>query len=141
MGANRTDVEAVEAELARLETLGLDGLRFYWREKWGTPPELRSIVFLRHLIAWRIQAEAFGGLDPQTKALLRGSSIPRPPGPPVGAQIVREYQGVMHRVQVGEGVYRYDGRDYRNLTAIAEVITGTHWNGPAFFGLREKASR
>jgi len=44
----------------------------------------------------------------------------------------------MHRVEVGEGVYRYNGREFRNLTAVAKAITGTHWNGPAFFGLRPK---
>jgi hypothetical protein len=141
MPADQTELEAVEAELTRLETLRLDGLRSYWRARWGAPPELRSVLFLRHMIAWRIQAEAYGGLDAQTKALLWGKSIPRPPGPPAGAQIIREYQGVMHRVQVGEGAYRYNGRDYRNLTAIAKAITGTHWNGPAFFGLREKGPR
>lgn len=131
-------VEEIEGEIARLETMRLNDLRGYWALRWGSPPALRAVSLLRHMIAWRIQAAAFGGLDARTKSQLRGRTVPRPPGPPPGSHLVREYQGVMHRVEVGEGVYRYNGREFRNLTAVAKAITGTHWNGPAFFGLRPK---
>jgi hypothetical protein len=32
--------------------------------------------------------------------------------------------------------FDYQGRPYASLSAIARQITGTRWNGPAFFGLR-----
>jgi hypothetical protein len=40
---------------------------------------------------------------------------------------------------VGEDKFIYAGRAYRNLSQIAEEITGTHWSGPTFFGLRRGA--
>jgi hypothetical protein len=38
---------------------------------------------------------------------------------------------------VGKDDFEFEGSRYRSLSAIAKVITGTHWNGPVFFGLRE----
>ncbi len=32
--------------------------------------------------------------------------------------------------------FRFEGKSYRSLSAIAEAATGTRWNGPRFFGLR-----
>jgi hypothetical protein len=53
--------------------------------------------------------------------------------------LTREYLGVLHTVVVEEGAYSYAGRTYPNLSQIAEEITGTHWSGPTFFGLRRGA--
>jgi hypothetical protein len=30
------------------------------------------------------------------------------------------------------------GGSYKSLSKVARAITGTRWNGPRFFGLREK---
>lgn len=58
---------------------GLEALRAEWRRRYGPPPALRSVDLLRRNLAWRIQADAFGGLDAWTlKALLAK-------GPPRGA--------------------------------------------------------
>ncbi len=54
-----------------------------------------------------------------------------------GTVVIREYQGERHTVAItGEG-FRWRGQDYSSLTAIARTITGSNWNGPRFFGLRE----
>lgn len=54
-----------------------------------------------------------------------------------GTELVREFQGERHTVVItGEG-FRWRDTDYPSLTAIARAITGTNWNGPRFFGLRE----
>ena len=58
-----TEVAELERAVLALEALDLEGLRAAWRQRWGLPPRLRSIQLLRHLMAWRIQAEALGGLD------------------------------------------------------------------------------
>jgi hypothetical protein len=43
----------------------------------------------------------------------------------------------MHEVIVAsEGGLEYDGKRYKSLTAIANKITGSHWNGKVFFGVR-----
>ncbi len=41
-----------------------------------------------------------------------------------------------HEVIVLHGGFEYQGVKYRSLTAVAKAITGTHWNGKAFFGIR-----
>lgn len=56
--------------------------------------------------------------------------------PKVGERITRTYRGKDHVVEVVEGGFRYQGRDYTSLTALAKEITGYKAiSGPAFFGL------
>jgi hypothetical protein len=59
--------------------------------------------------------------------------------PVAGTRLIREWHGQRHEVTVIAGGYEYQGRRYRSLTAIAKLITGNHWNGPNFFGLRAKS--
>ena len=134
----RTDT--VEAEIRLIEHMPLPGLRAFWVARWGWPTMFRSVDLLRRLIAWRLQVELFGGLHAETQALLRLTSIPRPPGPAPGSRLTREYLGVLHHVDVGEHAFTYQGTRYRSLSAVAREITGTRWNGPRFFGLRDPAS-
>lgn len=130
---------AIEAEVRRIETLGLTELRDIWSTRWGLPPRFRSVELLRRLIAWRLQAAHFGGLDANTRMMLRRSSMPQPPGPPPGSRLTREFRGVLHHVDVVEQGFIYQGRTFDNLSAVARTITGTRWNGPRFFGLRDAA--
>lgn len=53
-----------------------------------------------------------------------------------GMRLVREWNGRMHAVDVTEEGFLFDGRTYRSLSAIAKRITGAHWSGPRFFGVR-----
>jgi hypothetical protein len=55
-----------------------------------------------------------------------------------GTQLVREWQGRVHRVQVTDRGFEYQNNTYRSLSYIARLITGTSWSGPAFFGLRQR---
>ena len=64
---------AVEAEVASLTDLGLEDLRSLWRAHFGAPPKLRSVELLRLMLAWRLQAAVFGGLDRTTRAMLARS--------------------------------------------------------------------
>ncbi|WP_312139421.1 DUF2924 domain-containing protein [Brevundimonas sp.] len=54
-----------------------------------------------------------------------------------GSLLQREWQGERYQVEVVEGGYIWKGRSYKSLSAIAREITGSRWNGPRFFGLRE----
>ena len=58
--------------------------------------------------------------------------------PIVGTRLIREWKGVEHAVTVLADGYEYQGRRYKSLSAIARAITGTRWNGPAFFGLARR---
>lgn len=56
-------------------------------------------------------------------------------------QLVREWNGKKYHVVVlGKDQFQYDGRVYKTLSAIAKEITGAHWSGPLFFGLRKQAN-
>ena len=58
-----------------------------------------------------------------------------------GARLVRDWQGRSYVVTATEGGFNYDGKTYGSLTAIAQRITGAHWSGPRFFGLRPSGDR
>jgi hypothetical protein len=95
---------------------------------------------LEKALAYEIQCAAFGGLSGAAKRALRaaaaskdGSTGPRPLSP--GARLIREWNGVVHEVDVSGDGYVWRGERYRSLTAIARAITGTKWSGPRFFGL------
>jgi Protein of unknown function (DUF2924) len=157
--ANAPDLSA---EIAALADLDLHGLRLRWRRLFRkpTPPHLPRYLLLR-IIAYRIQANAYGDLDRETIRFLdriareremrrAGGEAMRtkapPPIPPVsekrslksGTILVREHEGVLHRVTVVTGGFAWNEITYRSLSEIARAITGTNWNGPRFFGLRDK---
>ena len=57
-----------------------------------------------------------------------------------GSVLTREWNGQVHRVMVAGNGFVFEGRSYRSLSTIAHAITGTKWNGPRFFGLRDRTS-
>ena len=131
--------EAVEQLVAEIETLDLEGLREFWRERCGAPPPLRSEPIMRQLLAWRVQAQALGGLDADTrKALSRTGSV-QPEGKHlgVGARLTRIWKGREVTVMVEEQGFRWEEQLFPSLSAAATAIAGTRWNGPRFFGLRD----
>ncbi|MDX6567325.1 MAG: hypothetical protein QOE10_2987, partial [Gaiellales bacterium] len=56
-----------------------------------------------------------------------------------GTVLDREWKGRMHRVAVLSDGFAWNGKTYPSLSKTAHAITGTRWNGPRFFGLRERA--
>jgi hypothetical protein len=153
MGLDRQKAAGVEAEIARLGGLDLDGLRTRWRTATGraAPAHLSRSLLLR-LLAYRMQAEVLGDLDAATIRFLDkiasdrkspGRAIPLPDGEVVkpGALLVREWEGTTHRVMAVADGYAWKGGTYRSLSEVARAITGTRWNGPRFFGLRDGAAR
>src|SRR6185369_13086074 len=127
--------DEVTRDVQALETMDLEGLRAVWRARFGPPPRLRSVPFLRLALAWRIQAAAYGGLDAETRRRLKGRGPVQVEGLSlgVGARLRREWQGRIIEVEVEERGFRYDGKVYRSLSAIATQVAGSRWNGPRFF--------
>jgi Protein of unknown function (DUF2924) len=136
----------IEAELERLRSLPIVQLRALWRAKFKSdPPKGFGPDLLRRSIAYKIQEDAYGGLDCVTTRLLKTLmvqfaksngriTLPRRIKP--GAILVRHWKGQSHRVTVLEDGFAYQGKPYESLSEIARLITGTRWNGPKFFGLR-----
>ena len=127
----------VTEEVRGLGVLNLEALRSAWQRRYGSPPRLRSADLLRRILAWRIQAEALGGLPVETRrALARTSAAPRGPKLEPGVRLTREWRGVRHEVEMMQQGVLYRGQAYASLSEVARAITGTRWNGPRFFGLR-----
>src|SRR6266508_1482872 len=138
---------ALAAELANLPSLGEDELFRIWRAQIGrrVPKHLPRYLLIR-LLAYRMQAQAFGDLDRNARSRLEQLARKKQPGstesassgirarPKTGSVLVREHQGELHRVMVLNSGYAWSGQTYSSLSQVAFAITGTKWNGPRFFG-------
>ena len=101
---------------------------------------------LHRILAYRVQADAEGDLDPASAKLLgqfgRGeiNEIPLPERRMIkpGTELIREWAGKLERVMVLETGFAWNGGVYDSLSAVARAMTGTSWNGPRFFGLRDR---
>ena len=126
-------------------------LRVLWeREFAGKAPATLGRDILALGIAYARQERRYGGLaKPVAKELDRllarvlrddatdAPSLQRQPLPRTGTILVREWRGTTHQVTVVDEGFLWNGKTYRSLSSIARAITGTNWNGPRFFGMRE----
>jgi Protein of unknown function (DUF2924) len=136
MNQRTVDAAAIEAEVDHVRSLGIDALRKRWRSMFGaTPPKGLTKDIIARMIAYRIQEEAFGGLDRETVKLLDRLARGEKPKE-LNRQLVREYNGERHTVAVAPDGFLWRDQIYSSLSTIARAITGTAWNGPRFFGLR-----
>ena len=95
----------------------------------------------------------FGDLDAESQRLLDKAVSPEAAGKHAvdrsqmasdvrpGTIMSRDWNGRMQRVTVMGNGFAWNGKTYPSLTKIAFAITGTRWNGPRFFGLRDKPSK
>ena len=134
--------------LARLSAATIFELRGEWRRLHRMPPPMRlSRDLLMRGITYKLQERLLGGLSKSILRKLEGLNLEseasrthRPPGPislKAGTRLVREWRGMTHTVLVQADGFDWNGRRYRSLTIIAYKITGAHWSGPRFFGLRK----
>lgn len=132
---------SVEERVAAISTMDLEALRSAWRERDGAPPLLRSVPIMRMLLAWRIQSEAWGALDHQTRRVLARKTATQREGQHlgIGARLTRNWRGRHVEVVVEENGFHWEDRVFPSLSAAATAIAGSRWNGPRFFGLRESA--
>jgi hypothetical protein len=143
--AGAVDTRAIEVEIDRIRSLGLEELRREWRRLYhGEPPKISRDLLVRG-IGYRLQEIEHGGLGKSTRRKLQtmakalrttGRVAPTPSlSLKPGARLVREWHGRTHTVTVTEDGFEYAGTSYPSLTKIASKITGAHWSGPRFFGL------
>jgi hypothetical protein len=148
------DRETVVAEIARLRELDIGELRNRWHTVFGRRPPVhlpRHLLF--RVLAYRLQADHFGDLDGECQRLLDCSESPEEAGQRAadlgrrtselrpGTMLGREWNGQIHRVVVLADGFAWDGQTYPSLSKVALAITGTRWNGPKFFGLRDRPSK
>jgi Protein of unknown function (DUF2924) len=145
---------SVADEIAHLRGLDLGGLRARWQSVFQRPaPAHLTRHLLFAVIAYRLQADRFGDLDHGTKQLFN-RTIAKETGPAMSARLasfdqkrteltpgtvlVREWDRQSQRVMVMADGFTWNGQTYESLSKVAFAITGTRWNGPRFFGLRDK---
>ena len=122
--------------VVQLMDMPLAGLRAEWQRRYGPPPKHRAADLLRRVLAWRIQADAFGDLDATTRRILsKEQNVLRPAAQP-GMRLAREWAGRRYEVVVIESGVVFEGQTFGSLSEVARHITGRRWNGPRFFGLR-----
>ena len=148
------DRKTLDAKIAHLRGLGVSDLQARWHTLFRRPPSPR---LPRHLLfrvlAYRLQAERLGDLDTECQKLLDSAGTPEDAGKRAvdpnrrtadvrpGTMLAREWNGRMQRVAVLADGFAWSGKTYQSLSKIAHAITGTRWNGPRFFGLRDKPSK
>ncbi|MBF0626568.1 MAG: DUF2924 domain-containing protein [Magnetococcales bacterium] len=134
--------------VAALPGMTAEELKKMWRSCHETEPPPYNRAFLVKRLAYRIQELALGGLSEKTEKrlerLVAGEEAPlerkRPPGERLlpGTRLVRDWKGVEHCCTVLEDGFEYQGRRFGSLSAVANFITGTRWNGLVFFGLKKQ---
>jgi hypothetical protein len=162
-------VTYIGKQLAELKQMTVRELREKYEAVFGEPTRAGNRDFLFKRIAWRIQSLAEGDLlerarrraellardadlqttAPRTPLATVGANDAKPSAsladervPPPGTVLTRVYRGQAYHVVVHDDGFEYDGRVFRSLSAIAKMITGSHWNGLLFFKLaKPKAYR
>ncbi|MBU0616375.1 MAG: DUF2924 domain-containing protein [Planctomycetes bacterium] len=152
-------------ELAALEQMTVGQLQQRYADVFGEAVRSRHKQYLIRRIAWRLQANAEGGLSERAlrraeeladvadvrvtpprggiaaDPAQRGGAPSRPSDPrlpPAGAAITRKYKGQTLTVTVLADGFEYAGERYPSLTAVAKAITGSHMNGFRFFKIESK---
>lgn len=154
--------EQLQAAIEALGSATLHQLRSRWLVVFGcaAPPTFKRAMLVR-AISWKMQVNVHGDISPATLkhfrkitedlrqqrlaklARKRGTPISRkrlPTAITPGTRLVRTWKGTTHLVEVTSEGFEWHGQTFKSLTRVAQSITGTKWNGPLFFGLREGRS-
>ena len=146
-------MDPLAMEITASSSLSAHEIRIAWRRLHGGAPAIRSRDLVIREIAYKMQERAHGGLAPAIKRRLRALAEEMKTSgqsggaasPPImlkpGTRVMREWGGRTHTVVVLDSGFEYEDEHHRSLTQIARRITGAHWSGPRFFGLRKGAEK
>lgn len=126
-------------------------LRQMWRDYYGREaPNYKRATLIKG-IAYRLQELVYGGMGKAEKERLEqlmdavdgkrtsGKSIFDKRNKHhrliVGTKLVREWNDQVIEVNVVDNGFEHAGMLFKSLSALTKHITGTQWNGWAFFGL------
>ena len=143
-------LDRIREALTRLPTCNRAELTAEWLRLYRTkPPAQIGRNLLMAAVAYRLQEQILGGLQPELRRQLRAiAGQARHGGEPAlaaprlkpGTKLLRDWQGHTHEVLVGENGFLWQQAQYRSLSQIARAITGTRWSGPVFFGLKSRTT-
>jgi hypothetical protein len=141
--------DPIAQRLAALPKFSKIALRELWERLFSMPPpaQLRRHLMIP-ILAYRLQEQAFGSLRAASRVRLcqlarafennSGAAVSSFPSIRPGTRLVRQWGDQVHLVNVEANGYEYQGARYQSLSEIARFITGTHWSGPLFFGIRSE---
>ena len=155
----------VKQTLAAMDRMTPAQLREKYLAVFGESIRSGNKDFLRKRIAWRLQSLAEGTLSERARqraaelardadirltmprSAMATSGAQRCVGPALrahhanlpmpGAVLTRAYRGQVIQVTVLPKGFEWEGQMYRSLSAVAKAVTGAHWNGHLFFGLKK----
>ena len=162
---------ALREQIESLRHMTVGRLKTKYQEVFGEGSRSNHKQFLFRRIAWRMQANAYGGLSERARRRAleiandadlrirapknflkvdldesrtletRVAPTEDPRLPMAGTELVRRYRGKDIVVRVREDGFEYGGQIHRSLSSAVRQATGTPWNGFAFFGLGGKPGR
>ena len=157
----------IEKEVAVMNRMTVNELREKFAVVFGEQTNGRNKPWLVKRIAWRLQANAEGGLSERARQRARELAneadlrLMPPRGhqfqnersetgqgraesdvldqrlPSPGTLLTRDYKGRTLQVEVLRDGFAFEGERYKSLSAVATAVTGTRWNGYLFFGLTQ----
>ena len=154
--------DGTRRRIEALDRRAVGELRAEYERLFGEPSRSRNRRHLIRRLAWRIQAEAEGGLSDRARVRAEELadehglrlSAPSTTGEPAepqkpsrrrrlapGTVLVRSYKGRTIEVTVTEDGFLHEGETYRSLSAVARAVTGSRWSGNVFFGLTKRKRR
>lgn len=151
----------IDAQIEGFKAAELTELAMLYLQLFGSKPTSGKREFLIRQLAYRVQEQAVGELsprardriqelirlyDPINKTAIRSDSGKTNTGrdirlPMPGSIIIKNYKGKRLEVKVLEEGFQYEGQIYTNLSHIAKTITGAHWNGFTFFGVKNNGRK
>lgn len=159
----------VKLQIDELQSLSTKRLQEKFCELFGYETRSNHRQYLFRRIAWRLQALAEGDLSerarrraleiandadlrtrapkqfldsaPERESRTRVTPADDDRLPLPGTLLTRSYQGETIVVKVLDGGFEHGGEVYRSLSAVARHVTGTNWNGYAFFNVKRSARR
>ena len=137
--------EQVEAEIEALKCKTKAELQEVWHKYFDHKPAQYHREFMLKRIAYEMRAKVHGRLPAtainklkrlayEDQKEVRGKVTVSP-----GTKLVRDWNGKRYEVlSLDDGSFEYDNKKYRSLSVVAKDITGAHWSGPLFFGLKKQ---
>jgi len=136
----------LRSEISALQWSTLEMIKSQYHEFLTEYQHCNNIEILRAVIIYKMQERFYGiRLDPtiarQLEKAVEGDKLLHAPADDLRAsrkKLTRNWKGKDYEVFiVDDTTVEYEGKKYKSLTAVAKAITGTHWNGPAFFGVKK----
>lgn len=149
---------SIAKEIETLRGMNTAQLAERYEREFGKPPRVKHREHLWKRIAYKIQETKYGGLSRvaqrRLEELIAEIDLPlkenqrtvvgelkggrKPKDPEAGTILTRQWRGEEIQVEVTESGYIWNDVSYRSLSAAARAITGSHWNGPLFFGITKR---